>query len=250
MKAILGGAGLLLAFRTRRPLFHALASILVPTFLLVNAVQLVPLSIYDNHKWLRPMTLSLDLAAAFFLVERAIRAKGSVLARTVVAAAAILLMTLSGTLESIPFLRSRATVLYAVYPSDLTRDVREKTAPRSVFASFEANAIHLAGRKVFVGNDADERGTASLLASAGFDVSGRQRVLLDLYRLYGLHGAGRRGVFCDLARANAVDWLEIEPEGNRGSETDPSSPGFETIAPSGRRIRFLDVKRFCGGSPN
>ena len=91
-----------------------------------------------------------------------------------------------------------STVLYARYPARLTRDVRERTLPRDVFASFEANALHLAGRRLYVGNDADERGTASLNASAGFDLGRRQRAVFELYAATSREGfctqAGRMGI--------------------------------------------------------
>lgn len=239
LKALLGLAGLGAAWRSRKSLFHALASVLVPTFLLVNGLQIVPLSVYDNHKWLRPMNLFLDLAAAFFLTERVVRGRLPAPLRVLAAAAAVILLTASGAIELAPYLTSRATVLYARYPSELTTDVRDHSAPRSVFASFEANALHLAGRKLFVGNDADERGTVSLLASAGFDVGRRQQVVLDLY------AAPRREDFCGEAKKHGIDWLEVEPEIRRPSGADGRAPGFDTTAPSGRPLRFLDVARFC-----
>ncbi len=246
LKALLGLAGLAAAFRSRRPLFHALASVLVPTFLLVNALQIVPLSVYDNHKWLRPMNLFLDLGAAFFLAERVVRGRLPAPVRALVAtvaAVAVFLMTVSGVIELIPYMTSRATVLYARYPTEFTETVRARTAPRSVFASFEANALHLAGRKLFIGNDADERGTVSLVASAGFDTGRRQQAILDLY------AAPTGEDFCRSAAADRIDWLEVEPALTRPSGADRRAPGFDTTTPAGRAVRFLDVRRFCGNSP-
>ncbi|MEP6769908.1 MAG: hypothetical protein ABJC61_14645 [Acidobacteriota bacterium] len=242
LKAILGGAGLILAYRCRGRLFDALASILIPTFLLVNTVQVLPLSIYDNHKWLRPMSLFLDLAAGFFLVERIWFSRPHAAFRLAAVAAAMTLMTFSGVLELVPFWRSRPTVFYAPYPTGLTRLVRELTAPRDVFVSFEANALHMAGRKLFLGNDSDERGTASLVASAGFDVARRQRELLDLY------GAATRRQFCDVARRNGIAWVEVERGRPAASGADGRSPGFEALSPNGRLLHFLDVEAFCGGA--
>ncbi len=242
-KAVLGVAGLVLAYRRRRPLCDALASILFPTFLLVNSVQLVPLSVYDNHKWLRPMSLFLDVAAGFFLVEKIWRSPRRLALRLTAAAAAIAVMTFSGVLELVPFWRSQATVLYAPYPIELTRLIREHTAPRDAFVSFESNALHMAGRKLFLGNDTDERGTASLVASAGFNVARRQRELIDLY------GAGTREQFCQVARRNRIDWIEVEPDARSRYRADARSPGFNALSPHGRLIHFLDVESFCGPRP-
>lgn len=241
LKAPLAVAGLALAYRGRRILFTSLASVVVPTFLLVNAVQVVPLSVYDNHKWLRPMCLFVDLAAGYALV-RLVRGGPW---RWIAAAALIPFLTVSGVIEGIPFFASRPTVLYARYPSQFDVDVRARTAPRDVFASFEANAVHLAGRKLFVGNDSDERGTASLVASAGFDVGARQRIVFDLY------SAETPASFCRTASGRGagidinIDWLEIEPELRRASGADARAPGFDTITPEGRAVRFLDVSGFC-----
>ena len=243
LKAILGVAGLAFAYRRRRSLFDALTSILIPTFLLVNTLQVLPLSIYDNHKWLRPMSLFLDLAAGFFVAEKIWLSRRRVAFRVAALAAAMALMTFSGVLELVPFWRSRPTVFYAPYPTELTRLVRELTAPRDVFASFEANALHLAGRRLFVGNDADERGTASLVASAGFDVARRQRELIDLY------GAATRRQFCDVARRNGIAWVEVERGRPAASGADGRSPGFEALSPHGRLLHFLDVESFCGIRP-
>ncbi|MEO8189595.1 MAG: hypothetical protein ABI682_04580 [Acidobacteriota bacterium] len=243
LKAVLGLGGLVVAWRDRRRLFDALAPVLFPTFLLVNAVQLVPLSIYDNHKWLRPMSLFLDLAAGFVVVERIWRGRRSLALRVAATAFAMLLMTFSGVLELLPFLRSRPTVLYAPYPIAFTRNVRKETAPRDAFVSFESNALHMAGRKLFLGNDSDERGTASLVASAGFDVRRRQRELIDLY------GAPDRSGFCGVARRNGIAWVEVEPGRRLRSGVDAQSPGFDTLTPQARWIHFVDVESFCGGRP-
>lgn len=251
LKAIVGSAGLVLAYRRRRELFHALACVLVPAFVLVNAVQVLPLSVYDNHKWLRPLCLFLDLAAGYALVElvrsgRREAEGGRRRARWMrwaLAAAAIPLLTFSGVVEGIPFFRSGATVLYARYPTRLTRDVRERTRPRDVFASFEANALHMAGRKLFVGNDADERGTASLVASAGFDLGRRQRAVFELY------AATSRESFCGQAAEMGIDWLEVEPGVVRRSGADARAPGFDTVTPEGRPVRFLDVAGYCPLTP-
>ncbi|MEP6801897.1 MAG: hypothetical protein ABJC07_08175 [Acidobacteriota bacterium] len=243
LKAVLGVWGLVLAYRRRRPLFDALASILFPTFLVVNAVQLVPLSVYDNHKWLRPMSLFLDVAAALFVVERIWRSRQTVALRVCGVTAVLALLTFSGVLELVPFWRSRPTVLYAPYPTEMTRIVRESTAPRDAFVSFESNALHMAGRKLFLGNDADERGTASLVASAGFDVARRQRELIDLY------GARDRAKFCALARRDRIDWVEVESGVHLASGADGRSPGFDTLSPHGRFLHFVDVERFCGPRP-
>jgi len=245
LKAPLAIAGLVAAFRTRRVLFHALAGVIVPAFLLVNTIQLVPLSVYDNHKWLRPMSFFLDLAAAYALVAFV---GGSTrrlpVLRRLAAAAAIPFLTISGVVEGLPFFTSRATVLYAPYPSRFTRDIRTETAPRDVFASFESSALHLAGRKLYVGNDADERGAASLVASAGFDLAARHRVVFELY------AAPTREAFCRDARAADVriDWLEVEPGVRRESGADADAPGFDTVSPEGRPLRYLDVPAFCGPS--
>ena len=243
LKAVLGVGGLVFAYRRRRHLFDALASILFPTFVLVNAVQLVPLSVYDNHKWLRPMSLLLDFAAGLFVVERIWRSRQPSALRAAWATAAMGIMTFSGVLELLPFWRSRPTVLYAPYPIALTGIVRESTAPRDAFVSFESNALHMAGRKLFLGNDADERGTASLVASAGFDVARRQRELIDLY------GARDRAGFCAVARRNRIDWVEVEAGVRLASGADGRSPGFDTLSPHGRLIHFVDVESFCGARP-
>ncbi len=243
LKAILGVGGLVQAYRRRPRLFDALASILAPTFLLVNTVQVLPLSIYDNHKWLRPMNLFVDLAAGLFVAEKIWRSRRPLALRAAALAVAMALMTFSGVLELVPFWRSRPTVFYALYPTGLTRVVRELTAPRDVFVSFEANTLHMAGRKLFLGNDSDERGTASLVASAGFDVAKRQRELIELY------GATTRRKFCEVARRNGIDWVEVERGRPAASGADGRSPGFEALSPHGRLLHFLDVESFCGATP-
>ena len=240
LKLPIAAAGLVLAFRTRRPLFDALACVVIPTFLLVSTVRLFPLSVYDNHKWLRPMNLFVDLAAGFFLVAGLLRARAPLPVKVAAFAAATVALTLSGALELVPFLRSRPTVLYANYPTPLTGAVRARTAPRSVFVSLEANALHLAGRRLFVGNDADERGVRSLIASAGFDVARRQRIVAEI------QGSETREDFCRLAHGNRIDWVDVAPGIRRPSGADDTAPGFDSLSPAGRRIRFLDVRRFCG----
>ncbi len=67
--------GIYLLFKENKNLFLIFLSIIIPTFILINTIQLSPLSIYDNHKWLKPMNVILDLLTAFTIYKLTIYKK-------------------------------------------------------------------------------------------------------------------------------------------------------------------------------
>src|SRR5262249_41121529 len=69
LKLLLLPLGLYAARRRSPELFRVLVAGIVPVFVLVNCVALDPVSVYDNHKWLRSMNVLVDIGVAVFLAS-------------------------------------------------------------------------------------------------------------------------------------------------------------------------------------
>lgn len=231
-----------LLFRKNKPFLLVLLAVIVPTFVLVNTVQLSPLSVYDNHKWLRPMNVVMDIALGFVLAPLFL--KKPRLLWTILAAVCLFFLTASGVIELIPFLQSRPTKAYGKYPSEFTNDVRAQTAPRSVFVSSVTKELHLAGRKVFVLNEEDEPGATSFLRSARFDMSRRKTIMKRLYRVDVQE-------FCDIVRAYGIDYVDAKPMVGMKKLRAALKPfpSFSTVRENAEPVTFIHASAGCR-SPN
>lgn len=242
LKLALFPLGLLLAWRRRRELFFLLFAATVPMFLLVNTVQLRPTGIYDNHKWLRPMNVLVDIGVAALLVSRPARRP---LTGGLALSALLALLTLSGIIELVPFFRTRPVYRYAAYPTDFTRAIRDRTPPGATFLSREARALHLAGRKLFLGSTSGPLDAPPLFVVARNNVLRRRRITAAIY------ASESAGALCDLAVGNGIDFVEVpaEPDGNPVLRETARRGELETTADDGRPIHFLDVRQACRGTP-
>jgi len=216
---------------------------LIPTLVCVNTLQLSPLSIYENHKWLKPAAVLWDILLAAFLVT-SMWARGGVLPR-VLAACLLLCSCLGGAIELVPYVSrtgSRAaSSLYADTNSSLTRTIREQTDRHSVFVASNTLEVHLAGRKTFLSNTADEPGP-SIVSAFNINEAGRREIQRRLYSVT------NRADFCLLGRAANVDYLEVSakmgtPAVYSGSVEELPISGLNRL---GEGVGFLSVGAFCG----
>jgi hypothetical protein len=240
LKLLFLALALVMFWRDRSPALVVVSGILLPTFLLINTIQLSPLSVYDNHKWLRPMNFVVDLAVAYAVVRLLFR-RGPLLAAGI-GVPAVVLLTLSGFIELMPFLNSRPAVLYAEYPSEAIAAVRTQSDPRATFLSLESKELHLAGRKVFVGNPNDEPGATSMLETEKFDVISRYQIASNVY------GSENAAQFCARTAENGIDVVEF----NHTGRTLPvyqrlnDYPRFEIRNDLGQPLVFVNARRGCG----
>lgn len=222
-------------FKKNKQLFFLAASIIIPTFILANSVQLSPLSIYDNHKWIRPMNSIIDIIISVTIVN--IFLKKSLIWKTT-AVISFLILTLSGFLELIPFVNSKPTNLYASYPTNFIQTIRENTPQKSSFLALGSKELHLAGRKLFLGNSADEPGATSILNSNKFNKSQRENIARSIYSTEIV------SEFCQLLLTNNIDYVQI-------IETAPiyskirTFPSFTTLNEKGTLISFVDTNKGC-----
>lgn len=121
-------------------------ALIVPTFVLINTLELSPISIYDNHKWLRPMNIFVDLVCAKFLLM--LWARRRILPRFIVIAATVLI-TLPGAIENTPYFLTSPVKRYALYPTPAIEQIRANSLPQDVFLGTDSETILLAGRKTF-----------------------------------------------------------------------------------------------------
>jgi hypothetical protein len=185
--------GSALLYKRNKKLTVLFLSVVIPTFILVNTIQLSPLSIYDNHKWLRPMNIFVDLIAAYALYE-VFKHKGRTM--LFVGSLFFILMTASGFLELIPFFNSQPSIPYAYEASPLVLQLRQKTSPDAVFLTLRTREIHMAGRKVFLGN------------YAGQDLQLNTKLRFGV--LQGIYSSHTADDVCSLAHAYDIDFVETK----------------------------------------
>lgn len=219
---------------------------LIPTLVCVNTLQLSPLSIYDNHKWLRPATVLLDSLIAAFLVN-SIWARGAVLPR-VLAACLLFCSCLGGMIELVPYVSSNearaASRVYADVNSSLVKGIREQTDRHSVFVASNTLEVHLAGRRTFLSNTSDEPGATSIARSFKINEAGRREIQRRLYSVT------NRTDFCLLSKAAKIDYLEISakigsPAIYSGSIDDLPLSGLNRLR---EKVGFLHVNTICGAA--
>jgi len=178
---------------------HLLFSFL-PTFLLVNTVQLSPLSIYDNHKWLRPLNIIFDLITAFVLFK-ILNGKG--LWRKLLFFLAIILLTINGIVELIPYFNTKPTQYFGDLNSPLTAAIATQTPPQSSFLTQHQKEVHLAGRKVFL---SDEVGGRNRPYTPWLNREKREKIIANIYSSQDIES------FCQLITRNHIDYVEFDEQ--------------------------------------
>ncbi|MBI4226445.1 hypothetical protein HY612_05025 [Candidatus Roizmanbacteria bacterium] len=160
---------LIIARKYHKNIFYIWLSA-IPIFVLVNTLQFSPLTVHDNHKWLRPFNLLVDVFSLSILSHRLskswlIRSGFLVL---------ILLASISGIVSFLNFAVQTPAKYYADFSSSLFRKI-SRTDSKSVFLTNDSTYVFLAGRKTYV--------TKYLGQKLGIQTDKRQMVQDSLQKL-------------------------------------------------------------------
>ncbi len=227
-------ASCVLLWIKNKKLFLTLIAIVLPTFLLVNTIQLSPAVISENHKWLRPMNVIVDLAVAFILYKAFFsRKKIALIALGVVF---LFMLTISGIIELMPFLNSKPTQYYASYPSPLTTAIRQQSPQQATFIGGDLTEIQLAGRRVFTGD--------TLGGNMQFKKAERKRIINEIYTAQSITA------FCNLTRSNSIDYVEFIAYPVSLKKPLQNLPHFTSINDQNEPVLFIDTKNSCKSKPS
>ena len=194
--------GLIVIWRHRRRDFWLLAPVILTTFILINSVQAMPNTVYENHKWLKPLQGFLNILA---VAPCALLLRSASVFRVLWTGCLILVMTISGIVEAIAFTRVY-TMPIAPYPSEIVTLIRERTLPHDTFVTSLPREVLLAGRRVYFLHYRTLEGTTPHLRSLGFKLSKRAAQEARVYK------AASTQEFCLVARELGVDVVEFSPE--------------------------------------
>ena len=144
---VLVGAVLVLLKRSRDTALLLCCAIVI-AFVLLNSVQLSPVSVWDNHKWLKPLLVVTHVLAGGYL--------GHLLKRlTLLRLLGVLLLFLTlssgGLIEIIPFILSKPEVAIPVDQRAVSA-LRTQLPRRSVVVSDDPVLVLYAGRKMYCGD--------------------------------------------------------------------------------------------------
>ena len=229
LKLILLPISLIFLWAKDRKLFLLFCSIIIPTFILLNTIQLSPGSVYENHKWMRPMNFFIDLAVAFGVYTFFFTKKKILL--FVPGVVIIFFLTISGIIELMPFINSKPSEVYADYPSQMSKAINLHSEPKETFVGDDAEAIQLAGRKVFVGD--------VLGGGLGLDKSKRQRIIENVY------ASTDKVTFCSLIDEFGIDFIEYNSAGKILPEYLRNASSFAAQNRKGEQVSFIEAKSAC-----
>jgi len=224
-------SGLVALFKRNRNVFWLTTALIIPAFILTNTVQLSPISVYDNHKWIRAMNVFVDIVAAYALVIIFLK-KGVVM--KLVSILSFILLTLSGLMEIMPFINSRPTLAYADYGSPVIAKIRMLTKPSDIFLSDDPTIL-LAGRKVFFQGVAGQ--------DFRLDINRRAQMRENIY------SAPDIPTFCSLTKLFTIKYVEVRKD--RETKDSPIFKSLLTAAPalelkdSARNMVFIDTAKVC-----
>lgn len=218
--------GTISVWKKNKSLILIFLAFIIPAFILTNSIQLSPLSIYDNHKWLRPMNLLVDIAAGYgfyhlFFIEKVNKKLRLLIVPSLIA------LTLSGIIEIIPFFQARPTDFFANEHSILVRDIRNHTNPKSVFIGNDTKEIHLAGRKLFLGNYSGQ--------DLRLDSSRRQKIIHTIYSLE------TKEELCKLTNIYDIDYIETDLD--KFNKLD--MPGKKSVNQKNEMVNIIDINKGC-----
>jgi hypothetical protein len=204
VKAVLFGAFIFLSptIGIRRRLVATVALVVACLFLLTNCIRLSPQSIYDNHKWSRPMMLLIDIAIAAAIVGCWRRFRSLPVHAFLVGA--ILLCSMTGLRENIGYFRSQKMVQVVRVDSELARTIGS-SPPDARFLSDYPIEVLAQGRRLYVTR------ASELPGNPRFDqnylaTEQRDEIAARIWEAPSL------STFCDTAVAAGVDFVTYTPK--------------------------------------
>lgn len=217
-------------WKTNRKLFIVLLGIIIPTFILVNNIQLSPSSIYENHKWLRPMNVIVDIIVGAIIFIAFFRRKILVLATFGISM--LFFLTISGIIELMPFLNSKPSKVYAAYPSPIMTAIWHHTPPQATFIGSDTREILLAGRKVFLGKT----------LGGNFRLKKRERRTI----IKAIYNSTTIAEVCSHTNRHGITHIEFTSEDNPElRRTLQQLPHFTSSDKYNREVVFIDVLHGC-----
>jgi hypothetical protein len=218
-------------FKNRRAAL-VISGIIIPTFIVLNTVQLSPADIYENHKWLRPMNVAIDITIAGFMGALFFSTLQKSLSTAPFWALLLFLLTASGIIEIMPYFNSKPTRFFAFYPSRLSKAIEINTKSKATFVSNDDKDVYLAGRKLFLG---DTLGSNLLL-----DKGKRKQIIRAIYNSTNLN------TFCNLTKQYKIDYVNVSDANLTSKTFQRSLPHFSSVNQQFEATYFTDVKAACG----
>lgn len=222
-------AGIVLLWKTDWGSGKAALVFFVITLVFVNTLQFFPISVYDNHKLLRPANFIVDLVVGLTL-SRLFRL------RSWHKAAAVLLLvlcTLGGAIELVPFLRSMPNVNAISASQTEIESIRAKISPRSVFLTYHPNVILYAGRQLYYLDSARAEGN-NISYDYVLDKRRRERITRVIYAAASIHR------LCSLLQTERIDYVEVPT-------VQSYSQSLRTVSfkIGGKALTFVDREQTC-----
>jgi hypothetical protein len=108
----------------------------------------------------------------------------------------------------------------------------------------EAKILHLAGRKMFLGNSGDERGATSVIETEKFDTGARDAESQRIYQ------SSTAAEFCARTTAQGIDFVEFNTERTLlpAFPAVYSFPRFEVESVMAERILYVNARAGCAAS--
>lgn len=180
-------------------------------FVFTNVIHLSPGSIYENHKWLRISNVAFDLVASVgffvffdriwgYLRRRICSPLLSPLIGSMFVIPIMLVLSLSGVTELLPFIRSEAGIFHADFNSPLVRFISSTVPADAVFLTGRWPEVHLAGRKVYL--------AGRVHGALGLNRHLRQAGIAKLSSYPSLKEA------CLFLKVEGIDYVDISKEDN------------------------------------
>jgi hypothetical protein len=216
-------------WRKNKSLAKVLLAIIIPTFIMINTLEISPQGIADNHKLLLPMNVLVNVVAAFSVWSLFFQKKTWM--RITLGGICVLLLTLGGIIELMPFLNSKPTDAYAQYgKNSLTQTIRRESKPRDVFLVRHIKEAHLAGRRLFIGPSAGP--------IDAFNKEARDKTVKRIYE------AKSFADMCKTTKGTDITWVEFYPE-EKPQITRSKAVSFSARDDNNRSLIYINVVKSC-----
>lgn len=209
-------------------------------FVFTNVVHLSPGPIYENHKWLRASNVIFDLVAAFgfysflkislwFSLRRIQSRLLCSAICTVLFFPLVVVLSLSGWTELLPFLRSDPDVTHADYNSPLVRYIQSNIKANAVFLTASWQEVHLAGRRVYF--------AGRVSPALGLNQAVRRKNLKELASYEELPQA------CLFLKREGIDYVDIS--GKSSWKWITKTNDLKAVVKLERNVWLFDVHAGC-----
>lgn len=178
------------------------SSFLLPSFFIINCIQVFPLTIFDNHKFLLPLNVVINIICAFALIKLF---ELRIPLKIIIGSVMLFTTMYGGVIEHTTYLKLPTSTPYIEIQQKTLDEIRSRTPANSVFLSSNPALLNVAGRRLFV-NYYNKLNGNQFTSDYMRDRDSRFKIAQDIY------GSHDVNALCAALKGININYIEFDEE--------------------------------------